>query len=159
MLTFAWILWWVLTILLGIVALVLLVYLVASVVILIKDRTFSITARFGEILLSTTLSTALEIAFYIFLSILIFKGYLSQVPLFYPRHPPPSPSPSLPTRKEAPRLGGSPRHGKADWSEGYAKSSVAQRYKRAVALKSESDFLKTLHVGTGVPSFVFRRTK
>ena len=77
MLTFAWILWWVLTVLLGIVALVLLVYLVMSVVILIKDRTFDVTARFGEILLSTALSTALEIAFYVFLSILIFKGYLS----------------------------------------------------------------------------------
>jgi hypothetical protein len=77
MLTFAWILWWVLTILLGILIIGILICLIYSIYKTVRSHAPRFILKFTEAFFSGLISLSLDIACYVFINILIFGGYLS----------------------------------------------------------------------------------
>jgi len=77
MLVFAWILWWFLTIALGIVVLLCVFAAICAVVVYFCDRDTTPFARVGALVVAAIIALSFDIAVYIFLCQLIFGGYLS----------------------------------------------------------------------------------
>ncbi len=75
MITFAWVLWWILIILLGVLAAFTLLQLIAAIYAIFKYKTYRYLEKWGYILLTTLTSGSLDIAFFIFLCSYLFTNH------------------------------------------------------------------------------------